>query len=92
MCNGMTQTKLPGILAGEAASPPEPANDNWGLVAEGQTPAEAMQIIRRLKARMRAELAADFRRRADPEHRQNWDILIEMEKCARWLFYREREG
>ena len=90
----MTPIEPPGssTVAGEAASPPEPANDNWGVASDWRTPAETMQMIRRMKDEMRRELAADFTLRACPEHRKYWEILIEMEKCARWQLYGEREG
>ena len=90
----MLLVELFGIrfITGDGATPPEAANDDWGLTSDGQTPAEAMQMIQQMKVAMRRELAADFTLRANPEHRLNWDILIEMEKCARWHFYGEREG
>lgn len=72
------------------SSSPMPANDNWGIASDWQTPAEAMQSIHRMQADMRRELVADFTLRSDPQHRQEWETLIEMEKCALWQFYRIR--
>lgn len=75
------------IVMGEAVTPPEPHNDNWGVASKWQTPAEALQKLRRMKEEMRRELRADFRLRADPTHRLHWTMLVEAEKCALWQFY-----
>lgn len=77
----------PCFLSGDDLTPPVPDNDNWGVASSWETPAEALQNIRRMKARVRQELAADFTLRASPKHRQYWDILIAMEKCALWHYY-----
>lgn len=71
---------------------PAPDNDNWGVAGNGQTPAEALQLIRRWKAQAKRELAADFSLRSCPEHRKTWDITLAMEKCALWIYYRVRKG
>ncbi len=73
--------------AGEGGTPPQPDNDNWGVASAWQTPAEALQKLRRIKEEMRRELQADFRLRSDPEHRLLWETVIEAEKCALWQFY-----
>jgi hypothetical protein len=75
------------VTAGEGGTPPKPDNDNWGVASKWQTPAEALQKIRRMKDEMRRELRADFRLRSCPTHRLHWDMLIEAEKCALWQFY-----
>ncbi len=71
---------------------PTADNDNWGVAGNGQTPAEALQLIRRWKAQAKQELAADFSLRSCPEHRKTWDITLAMEKCALWIYYRVRKG
>lgn len=77
---------------GELVSLPTPGNDNWGVASSWQTPAEAVQKIRRMKDEMRRELAVDFTLRACPIHRRHWETLIEMEKCALWHYYGMRQG
>jgi len=72
--------------------PPTPDNDNWGVASPWQTPAEALQSIRRMKDEMRQELAADFTLRSCPEHRQIWECLLAAEKCALWHYYGVRQG
>lgn len=62
-------------------------NDNWGVCSEWQTPAEALQKIRRMKAEMRRELAADFSLRSCPKHRMIWESLHAAEKCALWHYF-----
>jgi hypothetical protein len=74
------------------AEPSQPANENGGVAPAWQTPAEALQDIRRMKARWKQELAADFRRRSCPKHRETWEILVAMEKCIRWHVYGERSS
>lgn len=64
-----------------------PANDNWGVCSDWQTPAEALQAIRRMKAALERKLAADFTLRQSPEYRQDWEIVVAMEKCALWHHY-----
>lgn len=85
--NGNSELSGTRVLTGEAATPPRPANDNWGVASAWQTPAEALQMVRRMREKMRRELHADFRLRADPTHRRYWETLIEMEKCALWHYY-----
>jgi hypothetical protein len=80
----------PGV--GEMIPLPEPANDNWGVASSWQTPAEALQQLRRMKVEMRRELAADFTLRACPKHRQIWESLLAAETCALWHYYGERRG
>lgn len=78
------------ITAGEGTTRPVPANDNWGVASDWQTPAEALQLIRRWKHRIQRELVADPQLWRCPEHRLTRNIRYEMEKCARWQFYGER--
>ncbi len=68
-----------------------PANDDWPVKAPWQTPAEAIQLIRRWKDEMRQELIADFALRSCPEHRHRWDLMHAMEKCVLWIHYRIRK-
>jgi hypothetical protein len=75
------------ILTGGTVSPPTPDNDNWGVASSWETPAEALQKVRRMKAEMRRELAADFRLRSCPTHRRHWETVAAMEKCALWQYY-----
>lgn len=81
-----------GLPLAEAPSrPAEAANDNFPVKAHWQTPAEAVQTIRRWRREMREELRADFSLRARPEHRQRWDLMHAMEKCALWVYFRVRK-
>ena len=77
---------------GETIPLPTPDNDNWGVASSWQTPAEALQKVRRMKDEMRRELAADFTLRASPTHRQIWESLLAAEKCALWHYYGVRQG
>ncbi len=70
---------------------PTPDNDNWRVAGNGQTPAEALQVIRRWKSRGKPEPAADFSLRACPEHRKTWDITVAVENWALWISSRIRE-
>lgn len=74
-------------LVGEAVSPPPADNDNWRMMPEWRTPAEALQKIRRWKEQIWQELAADDRLWACPEHRLTRKITFAMERCALWHFY-----
>jgi hypothetical protein len=75
------------LLAGEAVSPPTPNNDNWRMMPDWRTPAEALQKIRRWKEQIGRDLAADDRLWACPEHRLTRKITLAMERCALWHFY-----
>ncbi len=70
---------------------PTADNDNWGVAGNGQTPAEALQLIRRWKAQALRELEADFSLRSCPEHRKTWEITLAMEKCALWIYWKVRK-
>lgn len=85
----MNKSELFGIrmVAGEGITPPVPDNDNWGVASSWQTPAEALQLIRRWKHRIRRELVSDPQLWRCPEHRLTRYIRYEMEKCALWHFY-----
>lgn len=69
------------------AKPPPADNDNWHLLPDWMTPAELLQWVRKDKERMRQELAADFRLRSCPKHRQDWDVLVAIERCTLWHCY-----
>ena len=69
----------------------EPANDNFPVKARWQTPAEAIQTIQGWLLEMRAELRADFTLRACREHRQRWELMNAMERCAYWVYFRVRK-
>lgn len=70
---------------------PQPENDNGGVAAEWQTPAEALQWVRRRKHRLCRELASDASLWTCTDHRLTRTIAIAMEKCARWQYYGERD-
>mgnify|MGYP001024809386 CR=1 FL=1 len=76
---------------GRFITPAAHDNDNWGVAGNGQTPAEALQMIRRWKAQAKRELADDFSLRSDPEHRKTWEITLAMEKCALWIYWKVRK-
>jgi hypothetical protein len=73
--------------AGEGGTPPVPHNDNWGVASSWETPAEALQTIRRWKREIQRELVRDPQLWACPEHRLTRYIRYEMEKCALWHYY-----
>lgn len=66
---------------------PSPANDNWPMCSDWMTPAEALQILRRMKARLQKQLEEDFTRRHNAEFRQDWEVLVGAEKCTLWHYY-----
>lgn len=70
---------------------PQPENDNGGVAAPWQTPAEALQWVRRRKQRLCRELASDAHLWACIEHRLTRTIAIAIERCARWQYYGERD-
>jgi hypothetical protein len=74
-------------IAGDIGPLPKPDNDNWRLMADWKTPAEFLQWLRRTRAEMRRELAADFSLRNCPTHRRHWETLDAMEKCCLWHYY-----
>ena len=80
------------FVSGEGLTPPVSANENLVLLPDWMTPAELIQRIRRTMDEMRRELAADFRLRSCPKHRQHWDELIAIERCTLWHCYGVREG
>jgi hypothetical protein len=71
--------------------PPSHDNDNWGVCSWWQTPAEALQGIRRMKDEMRRELAADARLWNCPRHRRIWESVLAAEKCALWQHFGVRD-
>ena len=77
--DGHSQTPC---ITGGGPTTPAPDNDNWRLKPDWMTPAEFLQWLRREKERMQRELEADFRLRSCPKHRQDWDILVAIERCA----------
>jgi hypothetical protein len=80
------------IITGDTNAPPRSDNDNWTVASSWETPAEALQKLRRMKGEMRRELAADFTLRACPKHRRIWESLLAAEKCALWHYYGVRQG
>lgn len=76
---------------GDTNTPPKHDNDNWGLLGDSWTPAEALHWIRLRKARLRREVLADFRLRSCPEHRLTWDIAHAMERCCLFQYYGVRD-
>jgi hypothetical protein len=80
------------LVVEEALSLPTPDNNNWTVASSWQTPAEALQKLRRIKDEMRRELAADFTLRACPKHRRIWESVLAAEKCALWHYYGVRQG
>ncbi len=86
----LNEQRLPRYLTGEAFAASTPHNDNWEIAGDDMTVAEALQLIRRWKRQSCRELAADPRLWACPEHRLTRNINYAMEKCARWVHYRER--
>ena len=77
------------LIAGEMN--PAADNDNWGVCSWWQTPAEALQMLRRTKDEMRRELAEDFTLRSCPKHRMLWECVHAAEKCALWHYYGVRD-
>lgn len=59
-----------------------PDNENLRLLPDWMTPAELLQWIRQEREVMRKELAADFRLRSDPKHRNDWDNLEALERAT----------
>jgi hypothetical protein len=80
-----TQTVIAATIIGKLD------NDNWRLMAEGRTPAEFMQWLKRKREELRRELAADFSLRNCPTHLRHWETLDAMEKCCLWHYYGQRE-
>ena len=66
-----------------------PDNENLRLFSASRTPAEVLQSLGREKEAMRAELAADFKLRSDPKHRNDWDNLEALERCIKQRYYDE---
>lgn len=62
------QHRLPRCLTGDGFTPPTPDNENL-VLSETRTPAEALQVIRRIKREMCGELEADPRLWNCPKHR-----------------------
>ena len=67
-------------------NPPPPHNDNRPLMEDWMTPAELFQWIRRTREEMRREMAADPSLLACPKHRQDWESLHALERCALWRY------
>ena len=70
------------VIVGGQNPFPSPGNDNWRLMSNWKTPAEFMQWLKRTREEIRRELAADFRLRNCPMHRQHWETLVAMEKST----------
>lgn len=78
---------MPITLTGEAFSVPKRDNDNMELAPPWQTPAEVLQLLRRVKREMQEELKADFTLRTCTEYQQRWELLRGAEQFALWLYY-----
>jgi len=85
-----TEPCPPRYLTGEAFASPTPDNDNWEVAGDDMTVAEAIQLIRRWKRQSCRELVADPRLWDCPEHRLARNVNYAIEKCARWVHYKER--
>jgi hypothetical protein len=79
------------LSVGDSVTHPTPDNDNWGVASSWQTPAEALQMVRRMQVRARKQLQADSSLWQCPEHRRLRDVLTAMERCALWHYYGVRE-
>ena len=79
------------LTVDEPLTLPKPENDDFPVAAPWQTPAEAIQMIRRWIQEMRQELATDFTLRSCPEHRRKLDRMLAMEQCVRWHHCRRRQ-
>jgi hypothetical protein len=88
----MTSLELFGTryMIGAACPLPTAGNDNGGICAEWQTPAETLRFIRRVRGEMRRELIADFRLRSCPKHRMIWESLNMAEACLKWQYFRRK--
>lgn len=69
------------IITGTECTPPAPDNENLFL-SETRTPAEALQVARRIKKEMSGELKADHRLWNCPKHRQTRELVRGLEQIA----------
>jgi hypothetical protein len=75
---------------GEVPALPSPANENLVVKPDWQTPAEALQLVRRWKER---SLREHQERRAlwhCSAARLDWEIARALERCLLWTYYRRQ--
>lgn len=69
--------------SGEKASP-EPANENYRMLDDGESPLELLLWIDQIRQEMREELAAEPELLTCPKHRKIRREVDAMEACFRW--------
>lgn len=77
-------------VVGDELTLPDHDNENWPLLSDWMTPAEAVQMIREEKERMRRQLAENFALRSCPKFQKYWDSILGMEQTAARLGYTGR--
>lgn len=63
---------------------PTPANDNYRLLEEGESPLEILLWIEQTRREMREELAAEPELLTCPKHRKIRREVDALESCFRW--------
>lgn len=70
------------------SSLPEPANENLKVKCDWMTPAEALQVVQRIKRRLIRENIHKHSLLASVQRRRVWDELRSCEACLRWQYFR----
>lgn len=64
------------------------ANKNLSIKSEWMTPAEALQMVVRIKHKLLSENAQNFSLFNSAKRRKIWDEIVACEQCLRWMYYR----
>lgn len=64
------------------------ANENLKIKSDWMTPAEALQVVTRIKNKLRKENAASFVLFHSASRRKAWDEITACERCLRWKYFR----
>jgi hypothetical protein len=73
--------RMPKLLVDDGFTPPTPDNENL-ILSDTRTPAEALQVARRIKTEICGELIADPQLWNCPDHRETRDLARGVEQCA----------
>src|SRR5690606_14552398 len=67
---------------------PSPANENIKVKCDWMTPAEALQIVQRIKRKLIRENVHSHTLLKSTRRRQVWQELKACEQCLRWKYFR----
>jgi hypothetical protein len=86
---GSAQSSLPALsLDAKAFRAPKAANENLQIKSDWMTPAEALQVVLRIKRKLAKENRENLSLFHSAARRKVWDEINACEQCLRWMYFR----